>query len=370
MNKKKTLHFIQDVPTPHNNALLKALHKEGSVDLRIWYAQPENPQYGFGPDLANKVITPLFYGSKVLSIKLLWSVLSDWRERVFIVGWTNPTTRALIVLFWLLRRNYGMWFDLPQERHASFLRNLVRNFYYFMLRTSRSKVFCVGKQSMEFFCKKGFIKSRLVCMPILTDINRHLVMSSMKRHEIRQKYGLGQKDLFIVTGSRLIYQKGFDLLINAVAMLDHHVRDHVKVLIIGRGNEKQSLLELASTKGIQRQIYIEEWMCEDDFVQHIASGDLAVHPARFDAYGGITLCAMAAGVPVIGSTMSGSAMDRIVHGINGWLFESEDSVALSKIIRTLYMDRDAISRAGKEARLTAEKWDPENIAKVFLKELA
>ena len=68
VQRKLTLHFIQDIPTPHNNVLLKALQDNSSIDLRIWYARLTHPQYSFKAELGYEVGIPTVYGYKAAKL--------------------------------------------------------------------------------------------------------------------------------------------------------------------------------------------------------------------------------------------------------------------------------------------------------------
>lgn len=117
------------------------------------------------------------------------------------------------------------------------------------------------------------------------------------------------------------------------------------------------LKRLATELNLVEQIVMEKWLAIDDFKALIANSDVFIHPARFDSYGGTTL-GMALGVPVIGSTGAGAAVDRIEHGVNGFLYEATDTQALARIIRQLLTDPELRRRLGEAGRETALRWHP------------
>jgi glycosyltransferase involved in cell wall biosynthesis len=353
-----TLHFIQDVPTPHNNALLKALRANPSVDLRIWYSYLTHPQYSFAADLGYAEGAPTVYGAIWPNWHLLTTVLRNREDKVFIVGWTNASTRVLVPLLWMLRRPYNMWFDHPADRPSAPLRRTLRRLYYWLLRTSNAKVFVVGKNTVQYFLQKGFSEKRLVNLPVVVDVDESVADYRERRVDIRNRYNISDEELFIVTGSRLIREKGFDLLIRAMAGLDAEIRKRVKLLLVGKGPERQALIQQTVASDLTGTVFLEEWMSPHDFLLHLGAADIAVHPARFDAYGGITLSAMAAGLPVIASNRAGSAADRVEHGVNGWLYDGEEVSELGKWLSVAFRNRGMLARMGLAARKTAESHSP------------
>jgi phosphatidylinositol alpha 1,6-mannosyltransferase len=99
------------------------------------------------------------------------------------------------------------------------------------------------------------------------------------------------------------------------------------------------------------------WLDIQEFKEIIANADIFIHPARFDSYGGTTL-GMALGVPVIGSMGAGAAVDRIKHGVNGFLYEPTDTKALSIYIARLLQFAELRHRIGEAGRQTAMQWHP------------
>lgn len=352
----RVINFIQDIPTPHNNTLIRALHDTPEVKLNLWYAQETHEQYGFSPRLAHEVKEAKIYGTKNVGWALLMHAFLMRKEHYFLVGWTNITTRIMIFIFWLFRFPYNMWFDCPEDGVVrGYTRRTLRDFSYWMLKTSKAKVFCVGKSAVEYFKNRGFESCRLVNLPILVEISKTKSDFSHKRNEIRSKYDVNEGDLFLTAGSRLIYQKGFDLLIEALNKLPAQIKKKTKTLIVGKGNELSNLIQLTESYQLTSTIFFEEWMDIEDFKACIASSDIFIHPARFDAYGGGTLTAMSLGVPVIGSYQAGSAWDQIQDGYNGFLYDCQDVDGLAKYILYCHQNLESLPTLGKHAHETLEQ---------------
>jgi glycosyltransferase involved in cell wall biosynthesis len=262
-----------------------------------------------------------------------------------------------------------MWFDLPAEKASTKLKGFLRDLYYFFLRTSHARVFCVGKNTVQYFKKRGFSDRQLVDLPIFIDVGGRVEEYRQKRDVIRAKYRVTKEGLFIVTGSRLIHEKGFDLLIKALSFLSEEVRRQVTLLIVGKGPERPALEQQVVEQKLDGSVYFEAWMDPEDFMAHLGAADLAVHPARFDAYGGITLGAMIAGLPVVASDQAGSAVDRIEPGVNGWLYPAMDISQMAHWLNLAFQDREALKAMGLSARQTAEKYRPEAGARFVMEKL-
>jgi len=352
------LHFIQDEATPHNNLLIKELSESPDIELTLWYAREESKQYTWTQNLTHDIQQAHIYGDKSIHWSLIFHLLIHRDEKVFQVGWANPTTRILVTIFFLSRRPYNMWTDYPRDaKKRNLLKNSLRELFYWMLKHSRAHVFCVGRITLDYFAKRGFATNRLFNLPILIDTSKSKTDYHGHRERIRQKFQVDKDDLFLVAGSRLIHEKGYDLLIRAISMLPDEKKKRVKTLIIGRGEEQENLLKQIRDEGLSDKVFIEKWMDVEEYQAHVANADVFVHPARFDAYGG-TIYALIVGTPVIGSRGAGAAVDRIIDGQNGYLFDVGDINSLMAIIHNCFLNRDSLRSMGLAARKSSEKWHP------------
>lgn len=354
------INLIQDIPTPHNNVLIKELVKDSGIELKLWYAARSHNQYGWSKDLSDEIIKSNIYGYDKVSWDLVRYALKNRDEKYIIIGWGNPTTRALVLVLWLLRRPFNIWTDLPNDNlKRNIAKKIIREFYYFMLKTSRTKIFCVGKSTIEYFLKRGFSENRLLNLPIFIDIDKIREDYGFNRDGIKKKYCIYDGDLFLLSGSRLIHEKGFDLLIEAISLLPQNKKSKVKAVIVGKGEEKENLLELISRYKLKSNIFIEEWMDIEDFKACIANSDFFIHPARFDAYGN-TIYAMGLGTPVIGSFQAGAANDLVINGVNGFLYNSEETGELARLIEYVFDNRELLKGMSSEAVKASKKLSPVN----------
>lgn len=361
------VNLIQDLATPHNNVLIGQFKGREDVNINLWYASERNQgRYQWDADISNEHFLANIYGRK-LNLSFLWYCLTHTNEKFVIVGWMNTNTRMLYLLYFLLRRPFNYWTDYPNPnpRGMGLKQKLLRRAAYWLLRHSRCKVFGVGKNTLEFFRSMRFPESKLVNLPIFVAVDEDLESLRARRSELQEHYGIRRDGFLVSCGSRLIHDKGYDLLIRAIALLPADIRGTIKVVIVGSGEALPELQRLVTELDLSSCIVFERWLEIEDFKVLIANSDVFVHPARFDAYGG-TIFGMALGVPVIGSTGAGAAVDRIIDGCNGLLYEPEDIRSLADGIVKLYRDPDLRHRMGKESRETALKWHPSRGVDILL----
>jgi len=144
-------------------------------------------------------------------------------------------------------------------------------------------------------------------------------------------------DCVIAFAGRLVYGKGPDYLIEAVAQLDPAQR--VRLLIAGDGPERLRLEALAHSLGISERV--EFLGLKHDMPVFWQMCDIAVVPsAEFIESCPMTpLEAMASGKPVI-ATVNGGLPEIVVDGETGILVPPGDKLALAKALEIYVGDKE------------------------------
>ena len=151
----------------------------------------------------------------------------------------------------------------------------------------------------------------------------------------------------VVALGRLMAEKGFDVLIEAVALMDAARRP--EVVIVGDGPDRSRLEALALRRGVNA-----------NFAGAVAPGEvgewyrrarLVCVPSRREGFGMITAEALAAGRPVV-ATAVGAAPSLITHGVNGCLVPPDNAEALSAAL-TKALRSDFSTSAASNAAASA-----------------
>ena len=361
------INIIQDLATPHNNVLISEFKKYNNIKINLWYTKEvDKDRYPWSTNITHEHFQANLYGEK-LNLKFIKYLLIHPKEKYVVVGWMNNNTRLLHLLFFILRRRFNHWTDLPNPEINKFRRgqNIFRSLSYMMLKYSKCNIFCVGKATMDYFYRLGFNADRIINLPIFVELNNNLITKNSRKY-ICEKFQIPHDKFLIIAGSRLIYEKGFDLLIESISLINIEKQNNLFLVIVGSGPEKNNLNILIQSLNLTKRVKLFDWMSISDFKSLISSSDLFVQPSRFDSYGG-TILGMSLGVPVIGSLESGAAFDRIIHGENGFLYRANDISALSKYICILYNDDNIRNKFAYESLRTASNWPPELGSQILIK---
>lgn len=353
--KRQTLHIVQDLATPHNNSLIRALRQRDGLRIVTWYAMRTSSALPWKEGLGGEVDN-YYFDSWTNKARLMWTALFRPQERFMVIGYANFGTRFVLLTSWLLRRRFIYWTDNPAEHARSRLRNLLHKWALNIVRSRARPVFAVGRHTLGHLRDMGFSEEQMANLPVYIDLP--LVDSALARPAIREKYHVSDEQVLLVGASRLAYDKGYDLLIEGLARLDKPSLERVKLVIVGHGPELQRLGDMVSEPQLTGHVIFDGWLEPDEYERTIAAADVFVHPARFDAFGGGTLFAMAVGVPVVGSQGAGAVLERVEHGVSGLVYPAEDTAALAGCLKQLIDNPAQREAMGQAARQTAEQWPP------------
>ena len=352
------INLIQDIATPHNNTLIAKFKEKPDIKINLWYAiNKDQNKYNWKEDISNEYIEPQFYG-KFINWNFLKYCITKSDEKFILVGWVNINTILIHLLFFLFRRPFNHWTDLPYPHNQTtpLKKKFKRWFAYKILKYSNVKIFAVGATCIEYFTKMGFPKNRIVNLPIFVETDENNLFFN-KKNEILSKYNIEPSNFIISSGSRIVYEKGFDLLIQAIHLLNDQEKNKIKLIIVGSGEFESKLKNLIKNLSLSSQVILERWLPIDEFKNLIYHSNVFIHPSRFDAYGA-TIYAMSLGVPVIGSFESGAANDRINQGKNGFLYKAEDIQTLANFISFYIAHPEVAKEMGVDALNTSLKWSP------------
>ena len=96
------------------------------------------------------------------------------------------------------------------------------------------------------------------------------------------------------------------------------------------------------------------WLELDEIAPFYQSGDMLIHSSFFDPFPNVVLEAMAVGLPVMGSNLAGSVVDRVVPAKNGYICAAGDPIDWANKIELVLKAPEILSELGQAARRTAE----------------
>ncbi|MHB1136710.1 MAG: glycosyltransferase, partial [Coriobacteriia bacterium] len=154
----------------------------------------------------------------------------------------------------------------------------------------------------------------------------------------------GERPVVLFVG-RLIYYKGVDVLVRAMADVD------ADLVMIGRGPLRAELDALVDSLGIGERVRFVEPVGDDDLAAWYHAADVFCLPsvARSEAFGLVQLEAHAAGTPVVSTRLTTGVPFVNPDGVTGLTVPPGDVPALARALHTLVTDDALRARLGTQA---------------------
>lgn len=316
-----------NMPSFYQDGMFEALRDSGKVDLRVVFAREtalDRLQLGWKEGERNYPHRFLSRNFAFLdALRIAWSE----RDRLHIVNGIGAEPALAVALFALaLARSrfvvYAEAFD-PCDR-ALDIRTLLRNAFGGWLAKRAVGMLAVSHFAEQFYTQLGFDGSRVYQFGYFRANNNSPQVSATQ--------STCRKRTEVIYVGQLIDRKGVDLLMEAVQPLLGDYPDLI-LSVIGSGNEARALHDRARALRMADRVKFEGTISSDTIQSRIVLADVLVLPSRWDGWGMVVNEALSAGVPVIVSDRCGAA-DLIQHGVNGFVFRSEDVDGLRRCLRS------------------------------------
>lgn len=199
---------------------------------------------------------------------------------------------------------------------------------------------------------------RVVLIPngIDVDAARNWVSIDVQRLLV-QRLQLAQRQPLLLSVGRLEQNKGFDVMMEALARIRAFLPSKWLWLLVGEGPERAALTE--KIRKYQFRDHVRLLGNVDDITLHnlYELATLFVHPTLFEGSSLVTLEAMCHARPLVG-TMVGGIPDKIVRGQNGYLIPPGDAQALADKILLALRDQNRLRAMGNVSyQIVRERFD-------------
>ena len=226
-------------------------------------------------------------------------------------------------------------------------------------------IIAVAEAAKENLTEGGIAPEKIKV--ILNGVEPLQKASQQEMASMKEKYHISQKDFVIGILARLDAVKGHQYLIEAAQELKKEGRAF-KVLIAGTGENEQTLKTLVKQKQLEDTVIFTGFLSEVrvflsilDIQANASYGTEATSLALLEG--------MSIGLPAVVSNYGGNP-GVIIHGENGYLFESQNSQDLLNYLKKIMDDTKTYQYMQKRAKeiyqqkFTAKMY-ARNIEKVY-----
>jgi glycosyltransferase involved in cell wall biosynthesis len=181
--------------------------------------------------------------------------------------------------------------------------------------------------------------------------------------EWRRSLGIADHELAVMFLGRLVLEKGLDVFAESIDLLVKRKVPH-RPLVIGDGPAR-----LWFEQHMPTGIFVGQQV-GSDLARAVASSDVFLNPSVTEAFGNVTLEAMACGLPVVAAAATG-ATNLVRDGETGMLVEPGDVEGFAEALETYARDPDLRRKHGEAGLEYArtQDWDEINgaVLKTYLR---
>ncbi|PZR98724.1 MAG: glycosyltransferase family 1 protein [Candidatus Chloroheliales bacterium] len=174
--------------------------------------------------------------------------------------------------------------------------------------------------------------ARLALLPNAVDAEAaEQEVSAERQAVLRQRLQLEASPLVMLSVGRAERNKGFDVLLRALAEARERLPSGWRWLHAGSGGELERLLALCAELGLGENVRLLGKVADSALHNLYALADLFVHPTLYEGSAIVVMEAMLHARAVV-ATSVGGIPDKVQPGVSGWLVPPSNTEALAAAI--------------------------------------
>ena len=359
--------YVRDGANQALNRLVAYLLRQGAT-VRVYSPTTESPAFEPAGDLISLPSVSIPGRAEYrLSTGLPSSVRADLAEfDPNIVHISSPDIAAHRAVSWARRRKIPVVASV-HTRFETYLSYYNLEFFEPLIRAIMRRIYrrcdalLVPAQSTAAVLRAQRM-NKLIYM-WTRGVDREQFNPGRRDIEWRRSLGVADHELAVMFLGRLVLEKGLDVFAETVDLLVQRKVPH-RPLVIGDGPARNWFEQHMPTG-----IFVGQ-LVGSDLARAVASSDVFLNPSVTEAFGNVTLEAMACGLPVVAAAATG-ATNLVRDGETGMLVEPGDVEWFAEALET-YARKPDLRRQHGEAGLEyarTQDWDEINgaVLKTYLR---
>lgn len=243
--------------------------------------------------------------------------------------------------------------NIRNEPKLSPLQRFAKQRLYAWWTRRAAGVMSMGTLGDQFFVKYGADPHRLYRVPCWPDFEAFSHVDQDRLSQFCQKFGLNRERHYMLYSGRLVPHKRVDLLIDAFAAVGSQ-RPDWDLLVVGDGVQRDDLKQRVP-EALRSRVVWTGFLDGDDAATAFHAADLLVLSSDHEPWALVIQEAMAAGLAVVSSDVSGAAFELIEDGRSGRIFPAGNLEQLQRALLDVSAD-DALANFKDEARASLKRW--------------
>ena len=211
------------------------------------------------------------------------------------------------------------------------------------------RIITVSEYVRNYLIRQGISPEKVIAVPTGVDIKKF--DPEKINGNLKKELGLKSDAPLIGTVAILRLKKGHHILLDAIPAVLEKIPD-ASFVFAGDGPQKQNILNKIQNMRLTGSVFLLG--LRKDIPEILKSIDIFVLPTLQEALGTSFVEAMAMGKPVIGTDVGGVS-EVIKNGVNGYLVEPDNPLALANAIIGALQDNEKLNIMGIEGRKIVEQ---------------
>ena len=350
--------IVTNIPTPYRKGFFAALASLPDIDLTVFYCAPvergrswgAQAGYGYAYRFLNGVtLGTSFHINPTLPMELARGKF----ETVVVGGYSYPSAIMALSTSRILGSRVVMWLDGPVGFKASLLKRMFLGLadHYIVAST----------KARESLIRLGIRPQVIDVVPLTVDVSAWGGSHPRLPAHLDSVFAEKQMGRFILFCGRFIPVKNIDFVIELAARMKD-LQD-VTFLLVGDGPLRGILQQKVQERGLSNIVFLG-FIPPEQLPPVFAMSEILLLPSLRESWGAVVNEALAAGIPVMVSSVAGAA-DLVEHGKNGYIIDPHD-IDRAEVLLRGYLADDGLRQDMKgRAKITSARLSHEFAAELF-----
>ena len=285
-------------------------------------------------------------GPAILRTVRAWrpdAIISTHTHLNVLVGLLAPLMPKVVALI-------GRESNQPSRILPTMRAGLILRIFYRAAYRNFDRIICQSEDMREDMTRSFMVKEGRV------SVIHNPLSPACERNAATARESVAPFTLLAV--GRLSPQKGFDLIIRAMALLP---KDKYRLIVVGEGADRSELENLATELGVADAISWEGF--SRDPLAYYRRADVFVLGSRYEGFPNALIEALSQGTPAAAFSCPGDVRRIVREGVDGCLAEPENPASLAEAIERVSGSRLDRTRIAADAR---KRYRAETIAAEYL----
>lgn len=327
--------------------LLKVVFLTKTYKRRKW--ETDEKDYKFDFCYLNGPIITKGEGFSSIALNLIPLLIHEEPDFIIVAGFSFSTLWVLLFKR-MFQKPFAIWTGETSNeagtRNFVFIRRLIRH----PMITNANAFLVYGSQSKKFLYDNGVPLSKIYLAINTVDTDYYKNAVRTLAHQKKRLLSEMQLPAFnILFVGHLEKRKGLYQALKAIKHLSTVIPlSSFAFHIIGSGPEYDHLRAWVDKNELVN-IHFWGFKQKEEIAKFLAISDVLIFPSLQELYGLVPIEAMACGVPVLCSKYAGCTVDLILDGVNGWIFDPNNTEDLSAKLAYLIKNKNVLKNIGINA---------------------